>query len=266
MSLLDGKVAIITGAGHPQGIGHAIATKLSTMGVVVVVTDLPKMEVQLNLTVFQIMEKGLDAAKMIVDVTNQDHITTCVSKTIEKFGKIDFLVNNAGIGIGSPNFVENSEDDWDLSYNVNVKGMAKFCTAVLPEMDKQGGGVIINISSLAGLGAIIGMPAPYVASKYAVIGLTKTIALEYASKNIRALAVCPGSVKTQMYDVAMESIADAYQISIQEAQELENSTIPMGRPATPREVAEVVAFLASPESSYVTGIALPVAGGMAPGI
>jgi NAD(P)-dependent dehydrogenase (short-subunit alcohol dehydrogenase family) len=137
---------------------------------------------------------------------------------------------------------------------------------VLPLMENQGGGVIINISSLAGLGVIAGMPAPYVASKYAVIGLTKAIALEYGSKNIRAIAVCPGSVKTQMYDVAMAAIADAYQISLQEAQDLENRTIPIGRPAKPREVAEVVAFLASPESSYVTGVAVPVTGGMAPGI
>ncbi len=266
MSSLDGKVAIITGAGHPLGIGHAIATKLSELGVIVVVTDLPKMEGELEKTVSGINERGTNAAGIVVDVTNQNQIKSCVSWAIEKFGKIDILVNNAGIGIGSPQFVENSEDDWDLSYNINVKGMAKFCTAVLPIMEEQGGGVIINISSLAGLGVITGMPAPYVASKYAVIGLTKAIALEFGSKNIRAIAVCPGSVKTQMYDVAMDAIADAYQISVQEAQELENSTIPMGRPAKPREVAEVVAFLASPESSYVTGVAVPVAGGMAPGI
>jgi NAD(P)-dependent dehydrogenase (short-subunit alcohol dehydrogenase family) len=266
MSSLDGKIAIITGAGHQLGIGHAIATKLSELGVIVVVTDLPKMKDELEETAFEIKKSGIDAVGIVVDVTNQDQIKSCVSRTIERFGKIDLLVNNAGIGIGSPRFLENSEDDWDFSYNVNVKGMVIFCNTVLPLMENQGGGVIINISSLAGLGVIAGMPAPYVASKYAVIGLTKAIALEYGSKNIRAIAVCPGSVKTQMYDVAMAAIADAYQISLQEAQDLENRTIPIGRPAKPREVAEVVAFLASPESSYVTGVAVPVTGGMAPGI
>jgi NAD(P)-dependent dehydrogenase (short-subunit alcohol dehydrogenase family) len=266
MKPLANKVAIVTGASHPKGIGRAIAIKLAEQGASVIVTDLPGLQVELEQVAVMLRELGVEVLGIGVDITQLNQIGACVSQTLSTFGHIDILVNNAGVGAGAPQFVENTEREWDLCYDINLKGTAMFCRAVLPTMERQGGGVIINISSLAGLGVTAGMPAPYVASKYAVVGLTKAIALEYGTQNIRAVAVCPGSVATQMYHLAMEAIAGAHNISVEEAEKLENSTIPLGRPAQPQEVADVVAYLVGPEASYVTGIAMPVAGGMPPGI
>jgi NAD(P)-dependent dehydrogenase (short-subunit alcohol dehydrogenase family) len=145
-------------------------------------------------------------------------------------------------------------------------GTAEFCRAVLPVMQAGGGGVIINNASLAGLGSIVGMPACYTASKHAVIGLTKTIAQEFGKDGIRCVAVCPGSIKTQVYDIVLEGHMEMKDCSRDEAEAIETSTIGLGYSAEPSEVADVVAFLASPAASYITGVALPVAGGMPPGL
>jgi 3-oxoacyl-[acyl-carrier protein] reductase len=266
VSNLDGKVAIVTGASHPMGIGRAIALELGQRGASVVVTDLPEFVSDLDKVVIELSDFGAKALGNVVDITKLDHIEECVSRTLDTFGHIDCLVNNAGVSAGSPIFTDNSVRDWDLAYEVNLKGTAMFCRTVLPIMEKKTSGVIVNIASLAGLGAIPGMPVPYTASKFAVVGMTKAIAIEFGACNIRAIAVCPGSVHTQMYEHAMESISKAYDISLEEASKLENSTIPMERPANAGEVASVVAHLVSDDASYVTGVALPIAGGMPTGL
>ena len=266
MRPLANQVAIVTGAGHPSGIGQAIAIKLAEDGATVVVSDLPKLQADLDRFAMELRGQGAKALGMAADISMPEQIDACVTNTMDTLGRIDILVNNAGVGAGSPYYVENTQADWDLGYQVNLRGTALFCKAVLPIMEKQGGGVLINISSTAGLGATAGMPAPYVATKSAIVGLTKAIALEYGSKNIRAIAVCPGSVDTQMRLVALEVIAKAHQISVEEAAELENNDIALGRPAQPTEIADVVAYLAGPGASYVTGIAVPVAGGITLGL
>jgi len=254
--------AIVTGAGHPQGIGHAIALSLAKSGFNVAVCDLAENGQHLLALVRDIEQHGVASKDLAVDITRQDQVSACVAQVISEFGRIDVLVNNAGVAVGSPGFLEMTDADWDLSFAVNVKGMARFAQAVIPAMQAQAGGVIVNISSLCGLRNIPPTPPCYTASKFAVIGITKAIAQEFGGDNIRCNAVCPGSIDTRMREIAMENIAQSSGISLEEAELEENATISLGRPATAEEVAQVVAFLASPAAAYLTGAAIPVDGGM----
>jgi 3-oxoacyl-[acyl-carrier protein] reductase len=140
------------------------------------------------------------------------------------------------------------------------------CRGVIPYLGKSGGGSIVNVASTAGIAASVGMPYPYVATKHALVGATKVLALEVAAKAIRANVVAPGAINTDMLQAAYAAIAEAEGVSIEEAAAKENASIPMGRPAEPAEIADAIVFLAGPAASYITGIVLPVAGGMAPGI
>jgi len=266
MKTLSQKVAVVTGAGHPKGIGRAIALKLAEQGATVVVTDLASAKKDLDEAVIELKALGVDALALVVDITSKVDIARGVIQVQEHFGQLDILVNNAGVGVGSSDFIELTDQDWNLSFQVNVKGMADFCQAVIPVMEKQSGGSIINIASLAGLGAIESIPACYTATKFAAIGLTKQLAMNYAKANIRCNAVCPGSIVTQMHKATLEFIAQEHGISIQEAQALEDASIPLGYSAQPSVVGETVAYLASPAANYMTGVALPIAGGMSPGI
>jgi 3-oxoacyl-[acyl-carrier protein] reductase len=266
MKPLAHKVAIVTGSGHAEGIGRAIAVKLAEQGANVVVTDLQQAAADMDSAVAQLSDLGIDAMAVAVDVMDKAQIETCVQRVLDHYGRIDILVNNAGVGVGSPDFTELTDQDWNLSLQVNVKGMADFCQAVIPTMQTQGGGSIINIASLAGLGAIEAIPACYTASKFAAIGLTKQLAVNYAKQNIRCNAVCPGSIVTQMHKQTLEFIAAEHGLSIEEAQQHEDASIPMGYSAEPSVVGDAVAYLASPAASYMTGVTMPVAGGMSPGI
>ena len=240
------KVAIVTGAAHPRGIGAAIVNQLREQGVTVVSTD-------------------LSGADMDVDVTAGNQIDECVEKVIDQHGRMDILVNNAGVGVGSAAFLEQKAEDLDLTFAVNVKGMIRFSQSVIPHMQNAGGGVIVNVASLCGLRALPAIPPSYTASKFAVVGLTKAMALEFGPYKIRVNAVCPGSVDTQMRANAMELLAKEEGISPEEAEAAENAMISLGRPSSPNEVAAVVAFLCSDESKYLTGAAIPVDGGMTGG-
>ena len=262
MKSSDIPTAIVTGAGHPQGIGHAIALSLAKAGFSVAVCDLAENSQHLHALARSIEDYGVAAKDLVVDITRQEEVNACVDRVITDFGRIDVLVNNAGVAVGSPGFLEMTDADWDLSFDVNVKGMARFAQTVIPVMQAQAGGAIVNISSLCGLRNIPPTPPCYTASKFAVIGITKAIAQEFGGDNIRCNAVCPGSIDTQMREIAMENIAQSSGISLREAELEENATISLGRPATPEEVAQVVAFLASPAAAYLTGAAIPVDGGM----
>ena len=143
-------------------------------------------------------------------------------------------------------------------------GVVNVCRASLLHMDA--GGRIVNVASLAGLGAIAGIPACYTASKFAVVGITKQLALELAPRGITCNALCPGSIATQMHEQTLAAIASEHGVDLAGAQEIENAGIPMGYTAEPGTVGDAAAFLVSEAAQYVTGVALPVAGGMAPGI
>ena len=247
---LAGTVALVTGGAHPKGIGFAITRALEAAGAAVFVCDLAP--------------EPVDSC-FSCDVTKPDDVSSAVDRCLEMYGSIDILVNNAGVGLGDPDFLKLSQQDWELSLNVNLLGIANMCQVVIPHM-KSSGGSIINIASLAGLGAIADIPACYTASKFAAVGLTKALSLQFAEYNIRVNAICPGSVVTQMHEVTLQNLADEHGISLEEAQAMEDSNIPLGRSASPEEIATSAVFLASDQSKYLTGVALPVAGGMMPGL
>lgn len=263
---LKGKVAIVTGATKNAGLGKAIAVKLGELGARIAVTGREKSKAGMAEVVASLKAEGFDAMGVLVDVSDKAQIETALQQVVDAYGSVDILVNNAGAALGSAVFLENEDMHWDINFNVNVKGTMAMCAGVIPLMAKQGGGKIVNIASLAGLGANAGMPYPYTASKFALVGVTKELAIEYADKNIQVNVVCPGAIATDMLQQAYEAIAEAEGISIDEAAKLENATIPAGRPADPEEIAEAVAYLASPYATYITGVALPVAGGMVPGL
>ncbi len=251
--LLNGRIALVTGAAHPRGIGRAIVNALQAAGATVVGVDLPGAE-------------GLsDIDGAPCDVTKPDSIKTLVDNIIERFGQLDIVVNNAGVGRGAADFMAISDEDWDVTFAVNVRGIVNVCRETIPHLIKSQGNVI-NTASLAGLGAVPGIPACYSASKFAVVGLTKQLALQYADQHVRFNAICPGSVETQMLDVSLKIIAEAENISIAEAREFESTMIPMGRSGQPKEIAHAAVYLASGMATYVTGVALPVAGGFPGGL
>ena len=252
-SLLAGKVAIVTGAAHPKGIGRAIAAAFERQGGTVVTSDL-------NGAV------GLEENNGVAcDVTDREQVNALIDQVIQQHGKLDIVVNNAGVGIGNSDFLAITDKEWELSLSVNVRGVANVCQAAIPHM-RANGGSIINVASLAGIGAMASIPACYTASKFATVGLTKQIAAQFAADQIRCNALCPGSVITQMHDAVLTTLAELHNISLEQAQALENSVIPLGRSAQPGEVADAAVYLASDLSLYITGTTLPVAGGMSPGL
>lgn len=266
MMMLKNKVALVTGAGHPQGIGWATAIELAKNGATVVVTDISANADGLDQLCTEIGNLGRPAMAAILDVTDAGNASDVVAEVTSKFSRLDILVNNAGIGIGSPEFLKNSYDVWDATLQVNLFGVINCCKAALPQMLKQKGGVVVNVASLSGLRHIPSIPAPYTASKFAVVGLTKAIAEEFGPHGIRCNAVCPGSVATQMRDIAMELLMESEDMRKEDAEAEENALIALGRAAEPSEIATAVAYLASPMSQYLTGVALPVDGGWTLGL
>ena len=266
MKLLEGKIAIVTGATKAKGLGKAIAVKLSEQGAKVALTGRTSSKEGVEANVAEINANGGEAMAVLVDVSDAAQVDAAVKQVADAWGRVDILVNNAGVGFGSAMLAENQDKDWNANYGVNVKGTMALCLGVIPYMEKSGGGAIVNVSSLAGTAASVGMPYPYVATKHALVGATKVLALEFASKGIRANVVAPGAINTDMLQQAYAAIAEAEGVSVEEAAAMENASIPLGRPAEPSEIADAIVYLASPGASYITGIVLPVAGGMAPGI
>jgi len=265
--LLEGKVAIVTGAAHTMGMGFAACRKLSEAGARVVVTDLARNDEELNnlqLRADSICEQGGDAIAIAVDITDRAQIDTCVEAVKDKFGAVDILFNNAGTPIGCGNFLEMNDDQWDISYQVNLKGAVDFCRAVMPVMITNGGGSVINNSSLSGIGVTPQMAA-YTATKFAVVGLTKALACEFGSSNIRVNTVCPGAIWTQMGQMEAEYLREEGE-TLEDSKRKMASEIPLGRCGAADEVADAVVYLASDMASYINGVALPVAGGLAPGL
>lgn len=275
MNSLDGLTAIVTGAGAQHGIGRATALKLAVRGAAVAVTDLDggaesgdgrkSNRAALDSLVEEIRAQGGSAMPAIVDITDRAQIEACLAAVRNTFGSVDILVNNAGTSIGAVPFLEVTSAQWDTSYQVNLKGTALFCQAVLPIMISQQGGVIVNNASTAGLGAEPGFAA-YTASKHALIGLTKTIAAEFGAQKVRCNAVCPGFTETDMHMAVNQDIAQREGLALDEVKQQRYRGVSLRRAARPEEVADAIAYLASPAASYITGVALPVAGGCPVGL
>ena len=242
---LTGKIALVTGAA--QGIGRDIALGLATDGADVAICDVNLEAAQK--TAGDIEAKGRKSLALKANVAASADVTAMIDQVVEKFGRIDILVNNAGITRDGL-ILRMKEEDWDLVLSINLKG-AFLCTkAALRYMSKQRGGTIINIASIVGAMGNAGQ-ANYVASKAGLIGLTKTIAREYANRGITANAVAPGFIDTAMTQALSENVR----------QELAKQ-IPLGKLGTPEDVANAVRFLASPWASYISGQVIHVNGGM----
>ncbi len=275
MHPLEGKVALITGASAPQGIGRAIALRLAQDGAAVVVTDIEGvMEVDgkrtqrsdlLQNTVSQIARAGGAALSLNLDVTNVDAIQRTIRQTISKFGRLDIVVNNAGSLAGSDSFLSTTPEQWKLSFDVNLLGPMMVSQAAIPQMRKIGGGRIINIGSTGSLGAEPGFGA-YTTMKHGLVGFSKTLAAEFGPDGILCNTVCPGYIATDMHTAANTRLAGERGISVEQMKKKRYANVALRNAGLPEDVANAVAYLAGPQANYVTGMNLPVTGGVPFGI
>ncbi|MGD8463678.1 MAG: glucose 1-dehydrogenase [Anaerolineae bacterium] len=240
---LDGKTAIITGGA--SGIGQATARLFAREGATVVVADIDSTGG--NRVVDELRQRGADAIFVPTDVTIASDVQHMIESTVETYGKLDILFNNAGIGHRIP-VHECSEEDWDRVIAVDLKGVFLGCKYGIQVMLEQGGGTIINTASGAGLLGAPRSPA-YSAAKGGVVILTRQIANDYAQQNIRINAICPGAVDTPLMNVVYREISD----DLQEAKRIYEARLPRGRLIHPEEVAHAALYLASDETRFITG-------------
>jgi NAD(P)-dependent dehydrogenase (short-subunit alcohol dehydrogenase family) len=252
MKRFDGKVAIVTGASG--GLGRAVAIIFAKEGAKVALCSRRISEGQE--TAQMIRDIGGEALYVQCDIAKSDQVIEFVKETIDTFGSLDCAVNNAGIIGKTVSLLDYPEDDWDDVVNVNLKG-TWFCMKYeIPEMLKQGKGGIVNVSSVVGLVGDISGVAPYTATKHGIVGLTKSAALEFATRGVRINTICPGFIDTDMLKPIFDAADDkeATRNILEEEQA-------MNRIARPEEIAHAAVWLCSDEASYITGAAIPVDGG-----
>ena len=244
-----GKTAIVTGAG--SGIGLATTRRLATEGATVIMADVRDADDEAA----DIIKSGNTARFVLADVGQESQVRALVDEVVSSHGRVDILVNNAGIAFART-VPDTTLEEWDRLMNVNLKGVFLCSRAVIPIMQQQGGGVIVNVSSEQGL---VGASenAAYTATKGGVIQLTKSMAIDHGQDGIRVNCVCPGPVKTPLFDGFVESVEDPEA----ELRSFVEATI-LKRLGRPEEIASVIAFLASEESSYMTGSVVVADGGL----
>jgi len=245
---MEGRVALVTGGS--AGIGRAAALAFAREGARVVVSDVNVEGGEK--TAESIRNEGGEAIFIKADVSVDDEVGAMVAGTLEEYDRLDFAFNNAGIEGEQAPTAECTEENWDRVIGINLKGVWLCMRHQIPAMLKQGSGVIVNCSSVAGLVGFQGIAA-YTASKHGVVGLTKTAALDYATQGIRVNAVCPGVIRTEMIDRFTKGSSEA------ETQMTEMQ--PVGRMGTPEEIADTVVWLCSDGAGFVTGQAFAVDGG-----
>jgi NAD(P)-dependent dehydrogenase (short-subunit alcohol dehydrogenase family) len=248
MSTFTGKVALVTGGS--SGIGRATAIKFGERGAKVVVAA--RREKESKETVEMIRKAGGEATFLQTDVRIASQVENMVQQTLKKYGRLDIAFNNAGVGGIMARLVHTSEELFDEVVGTNFKGVWLSMKYEIPVMQKQGGGVIINNASIAGV-ATAERLSVYSGSKHAVVGISNAAATEYGKDNIRVVAICPGWIKTRMTEeLRAQKDADA----------MIQGSVPLKRMGEPEEVAEMVIWLASDAASFVTGGAFIVSGGM----
>jgi NAD(P)-dependent dehydrogenase (short-subunit alcohol dehydrogenase family) len=254
MNGVDGKTAVVTGAG--SGIGRASAERFAAEGANVVVADI--VAETGRETVDLIEDAGGDATFVEVDVCDFESVENMVDVAVDTYGSLDFAHNNAGILTGFAGVTDIEDAQWDKLMDINLKGIWACLKAELPVMEAQGSGAIVNTASESGLVGMGGL-ASYSASKHGVVGLTKTVALEYATRGIRVNAIAPGPTNTNIQS-GMSGGGDPSEMEFDTSAMID---VPMDRIADPEEMAGAVAFLCSDDASYISGHTLPVDGGQA---
>src|SRR5450759_502978 len=272
---LEGKVAIVTGAGRMRGIGRAIAVRLAEDGADIVATargrpheEFPEAERHaawhgVQSLAGEVRSLGRRALAFDVDVTQPEQVQAMVARTGAECGRIDILVNNAGLALvsGKKNLWEVEDDEWRREIDVNLNGVFHCCKAVARILlDQKEGGRIVNISSLAGR---VAQPqyGGYTPAKFAVVGLTQALALELAPHGVNVNSIAPGSTDTDMMDGTFRRTGERLGVPFEMVKGAVSHFVPLGRQAEPREIASVVAYLCSPASAYITGQTISVDGG-----
>lgn len=245
---LAGKVAIVTGGG--SGIGAAMAHAMHAEGASVAIADITGMEQEVAAAL------GDGAIAVSTDVTDDSAVANLIGRTVTEFGRLDALCNNAGIDGTLSSLADYTLEDFDRVHAVNTRAVFSGTRHALPVMIAQGSGSIINTASVAGLIAFPGLSA-YCASKAAVLGLTRSTAIEYGRSGVRCNAICPGVVKTTMLTELEESHPEVLKALL----ETTETTTPLGRLGLPMEIASAAVFLASDESTFLTGAVVPIDGG-----
>lgn len=245
MGMMDGKVALVTGAA--MGIGLACAEAFASAGAITVMADINEPVAQAK----KLADDGLAAVAYACDVSDTKSIKKMVEWIVTKYGHLDAALNNAGIQTPQRPMAEITDEEFDRTVAVDFKGVWNCMRYEILQMLKQGGGCIVNTSSQGGVTGFPGQAA-YIACKHAVIGLTRTAAIDYAAKNIRINAICPGVIRTPMAEELMRRNPGLEKELVRD--------IPAGRLGTPQEIANAVLWLCSPQSSFVDGHALLVDG------
>ena len=270
MSQLSGKTALVTGGA--RGIGRGIALALANAGADVAVADIETMSssaqqygnvavggfTQAQKTAEEITGSGRRSLAIQADVTKKDDTLRMVEQTSGALGGLDIMVCNAGV-VSMAQVEEMSEEAWDLTFAVNTKGVFLSCQAAIPALKKRGGGLIINIASIAGKSGFGGL-SHYCASKFAVVGFSNSLSKELAKANIRVNAICPGILRTQMWEYLAESLKQTNESKEEAWQRWVTNVIPQGRPQTPDDIGQLAVYLALAEN--VTGQAINVDGGI----
>jgi NAD(P)-dependent dehydrogenase (short-subunit alcohol dehydrogenase family) len=273
---LKGKIVVVTGAAREAGIGRAIARAFAREGANLVLSDIagkrldsfPDYQVaegsELAAAVEEIRGLGVEAEPVVADVSHEADMVALLDRAVERFGRVDVMVNNAGIGLGLVPIVDITEAAWDQNLDVMAKGAFLGIREAAKRMIAQGGGGrIVNISSQAGK---TGWPllGAYCAAKFAINGLTQVAALELGKHGITVNAVCPGTVETPLLDLPgglWEAYSSFYGLTKEQMKENALGAIPLGRFETAGDVADLVVFLASRQGSYITGAAINTTGG-----
>ncbi|MEK9944638.1 MAG: SDR family NAD(P)-dependent oxidoreductase [Alphaproteobacteria bacterium] len=273
MYALDGKVALVTGAGRHRGLGEAMAKRLATEGAKVVITDIGAEKgaqfaaehigttAEMDEIAAEIKQAGGEATPHICDVLDEDQVAGAVKKAVDTYGSLDIMINNAGIGYLMTDILNLEQKDWDAVLNVNLRGVFFGIKHAAEQMIAQGnGGSIINIASQAAKRGFAGAAA-YVSSKHGVVGLTRTAALEFGPHNIRVNSICPNHVTTGLGAWQNEHFSAAGGQSEDDYMSAMESRIPLGRVGLTSDIASTAAFLCSDQAPYITGQNLDVSGG-----
>jgi NAD(P)-dependent dehydrogenase (short-subunit alcohol dehydrogenase family) len=246
---LTGKIAVVTGA--RRGIGRAAALALAGAGADVVISDIVTNDGLLDTVAGEVKQIGRQCLALKTDISKLADVENLMQQAVKKYGKIDILANIAGVWIPGQNLVDTTEENWDTVIDVNLKGTWYCCKAAANIMAEQGGGNIVNLSSQVGLNPGKGGGA-YSISKAGIIMMTRQLALELADKHIRVNAIAPGIVRTEFNRNIWKDADNAQKLG---------GMVPLGRLAEPEDITQAVVFLASDESSYITGTVMPVDGG-----